>query len=150
MINNLIAGIKDQVSEKLQTEQGVSPDQVDGIMNVVKDVAGEKIGGELLSGNLGGVMNLFSDKPNTQEADSLQTSLTSGIMEGLIGKLGIDKSKASSIVNTVAPILIGFLTNKNNETAEDDTSPLTDLLGGAGGGGLGNIAKKALGGLFGK
>lgn len=150
MIDDLIAGIKDQVAGKLQQEEGVSPDQVDGIMDVVKDVSQEKIGGELLSGNLGGVMNLFSDQPNTQEADSLQTNLTSGIMEGLIGKLGIDRSKASSIVNTVAPILIGFLTNKNNETAADDASPLTDLLGGGNSGGLGGIAKDALGGLFGK
>lgn len=150
MIADLIAGLKDQVSGKLQTEANVSPNQVDGIMDVVKDVAGEKIGGELLGGNLGGVMNLFSDKPNTGDADSLQTGLTSGIMEGLIGKLGINKSKASSIVNIVVPALIGFVTNKNNETGEDDASPLTDLFGGGGEGGLGGIAKNALGGLFGK
>lgn len=146
MLDSLIEGLKGQVAGKLQTEAGVSEDQVNGIMEVVKNVAGEKIGGELLSGNLGGVMNLFSDKPNTQEADSLQTNLTSGIMEGLIGKLGIDKSKASSIVNVVAPILIGYLTNKNNETGEDDASPLTDLF--SGGGGIAGMAKDALGGLF--
>lgn len=149
MIDDLIAGIKGQIADKLQQEEGVSSNQVDGIMDVIKNVSQEKIGGELLGGNLSGVMNLFSDQPNTQEADSLQTNLTSGIMEGLIGKLGIDRSKASSIVNTVVPILIGFLTKKNNETAEDDASPLTDLLGGSGGG-LGDIAKNALGGLFGK
>lgn len=145
MLDQLISGIKDEISGKLQAEQGVSSDQVDGVMDVVSNVSQEKIGGELLGGNLDSVMNLFSDKPNTQEADSLQTNLTSGIMEGLIGKLGLDRSKASSIVNTVAPILIGFLTKKNNETADDDASPLTNLFGG---GDLGNIAKKTLGGLF--
>ncbi|HET8810780.1 MAG TPA: hypothetical protein VFM65_11025 [Flavobacteriaceae bacterium] len=145
MLDQLISGIKDEISGKLQAEQGVSSDQIDGVMDVVSNVSQEKIGGELLGGNLDSVMNLFSDKPNTQEADSLQTNLTSGIMEGLIGKLGLDRSKASSIVNTVAPILIGFLTKKNNETADDDTSPLTNLFGG---GDLGNIAKKTLGGLF--
>lgn len=145
-MENLINGLKEQVAGKLQSEAGVSGSQIDGIMNVVKNVAGEKIGSELLGGNLGSVMNLFSDKPNTQEADSLQTGLTSGIMEGLIGKLGFDKSKASSIVNIVVPILISFVTGKNNETAEDDSSALTDLFGG--GGDLGNMAKNALGGLF--
>lgn len=145
-MDNLINGLKDQVAGKLQAEEGVSGSQVDGILDVVKNVAGEKIGGELLGGNMGSVMNLFSDKPNTQEADSIQTGITSGIMEGLIGKLGFDESKASSIVNTVAPMLISFVTGKNNETPEDDTSALTDLFGG--GGGLGNIAKNALGKLF--
>lgn len=146
-MEHLINGLKDQVAGKLQTEAGVSSSQVDGIMDIIKNVSGEKIGEELLAGNMGSLMNLFSDKPNTQEADSLQTSLTSGIMEGLIGKLGFDKSKASSVVNIVVPMLIGFVTGKNNETAEDDASPITDLFGG---GGLGNIAKNALGGLFGK
>lgn len=149
MIEDLINGLKGQLSEKLQSEEGVSPTQVDGIMDVVKDVSQEKIGGELLSGNLGGVMSLFSDAPNTQEADSLQTSLTSGIMEGLIGKLGFDKSKASSIVNTVLPVLINLFTDKNKETPDGDASSLTGLFGGDGGG-LGGMVKKGLGGLFGK
>ena len=144
----MINGIKDQLSGKLETELNVSPDQVNRIMDVVSDVTKSKIGGKLLGGNLNDVMNLFSDKPNTQETDSIQTSLTSGIMEELIGKLGIDKSKASSIVNMVVPVVIGFLTKKNNETAEDDASPLTDIFGG--GDSLGDAAKNALGGLFGK
>lgn len=147
-MDDLINGLKSQVAGKLQAEAGVSGSQVDGIMDIVKNVAGEKIGGEMLSGGMGSLMNLFSDKPNTQEADSLQTGLTSGIMEGLIGKLGFDKSKASSVVNIVVPMLISFVTGKNNETAEDDASPLAELFGG--GSGLGNIAKNALGGLFGK
>ena len=149
MIEELINGLKGQLSEKLQSEEGVSPTQVDGIMDVVKDVSKEKIGGELLSGNLGGIMNLFSDESNTQEADSLQTGLTSGIMEGLIGKLGFDKSKASSIVNTILPVLISFLTDKNKETPSGDASALSGLFGDDGGG-LGGMVKKGLGGLFGK
>lgn len=149
MLDELIGGLKNQVAGQLKTEDGVSDIQVDGIMDVVKNVAGEKIGGELLGGNTDSVMNLFSEKTNTPQANSLQSGLESGIADGLMEKLGIDSEQASSIVSKLAPVLIGLFTEKNNETPEGDASSLTDLLGGSGGG-LGNLAKKALGGLFGK
>lgn len=145
MIDSIIGQLKNEVSGSLKDKAGVDDSQVNGIMDVVKNVAGEKIGKEMLSGNLGDVMNLFSDKSNSSGADGIQTSITTGVVNGLTDKLGISKDKAEMVTNIVIPALMKFITNKNKETADDDASPLTEMFGGSDK--LGGIGKK-LGGLF--
>ncbi len=106
MLDSIISTLKGEVSNNLQTEAGVESSKIDGIMDVVKSVASEKIGSEMLGGGLGSVMNLFSGKNNTTAADGLQTSITTGVVNGLIGKMGFSKEKASSVTNIVIPVLI--------------------------------------------
>ncbi|GGZ47671.1 DUF937 domain-containing protein [Mesonia mobilis] len=143
MLDSLLGSLKDQVAGKLQSEAGVDSSNIDGVMDVVKSVAGKKVGTEMLEGGLGNVMNLFSGKSNSTAANSLQTSITTGIVNGLIEKLGFSKDKASKVTNIVVPVLINLISKKNEETPDDDASPLKDLFGGGGS----NVAKK-LGGFF--
>lgn len=144
MLDTILGQLKGEVGSKLQSEQGVDSSQMDGIMGVVQSVAGEKIGKSLMGDGLNSVMNLFSDKPNTTSADSLQTDITGGIVTGLIEKLGFSSEKATSITSTVVPIIINLITSKNSETPDDDSSPITDIFGG---GDLGGLADK-VGGFF--
>lgn len=146
MIDSIIGLLKDEVSGSLKEKAGVDDSQVNGIMDVVKDVAGEKIGKEMLGGNLGDVKNLFSNKSNSSGADGLQTSITTGVVNGITDKLGISRDKAEMVTNMVIPALMKLITKKNDETSDDDSSSLTDMFGGSDKlGGLGN----KLGGLFG-
>lgn len=146
MIDSIIGQLKDEVAGSLKEKAGVDDSQVNGIMDVVKNVAGEKIGKEMLSGNLSDVLNLFSDKANSSGANSLQTSITSGVVNALADKLGMSKDKAEMVTNMVIPALMKFVTKKNSETSDDDASPLTEMFGGSDK--LGGLGKK-LGGLFG-
>lgn len=144
MLDTILGQLKNEVGPKLQSEAGVDSSQMDGIMGVVQSVAGEKIGKSLMGDGLNSVMNLFSDKPNTTQADTLQSDITGGIVSGLIEKLGFSSEKATSITSTIVPIIINLITKKNSETPDDDASPLTDLFGG---GDLGGLADK-VGGFF--
>lgn len=87
MLDAILGQIKGQVGEQLQQKEGVESSQLDGIMDVVQSVAGEKIGKQVLGDGLGSVMNLFSNNNNTTEADSLQSDITGGIVTSLIEKL---------------------------------------------------------------
>ncbi len=148
MLDNIISQLKDKVGGELQRKENVDSGQVDGIMDVVKNVAMEKVGKEMLGGGLENVMNLFGKKENHTGGDKLQSEISTGIMGGLMEKLGFDKGKAGSIVTMILPLLMKFITDKNSETADDDASPLKDLFGGGVKGGIGGAAGKALGGLF--
>ncbi|MBR9919175.1 hypothetical protein GYB29_16245 [bacterium] len=145
MIDAILSQLKDSVAGELTEKAGVSQDQIPQIMDIVGNVTKEKVSEEVSSGNIGALMNLFSDKENSGLADGIQTALKSGIVNQLAAKLGFDEGKAGQIANIVIPTIVGLLTKKNKETPDTDTSMLTDLLGKSGG--LGDLAK-GLGGLF--
>jgi len=147
MIDSIINSLKDQVGDQLKNEANLDNSGMDTVMDVVKSVATEQVGKQLMGGGVDTLMNLFSDKDNKSEANDLQSSMTSGVMDGLTDKLGISSAQASSIANMVLPMLMKLITERNKDTPDDDASPLKDIFGG-GGGGLDDLAGKALGGLF--
>lgn len=145
MLDSIISGLKDQVSGKLKAEAGVEENELGSIMDVVKGVTGKEVGKEMLGGNLSGVMSLFSKGSNNQAANGIQTSVTTGIVSGLIEKLGFSKDKATTVTNIVVPALLSLITKKNASTPDDDATPLKDLFGGSDlAGGIG----KKIGGFF--
>jgi hypothetical protein len=99
----------------------------------------------MTSGNLSNLMNLFSDKPNNDGANRIQSNIHSNILSELTGKLGISPEISGKIAAVALPALIGMITRKNNTTPDDDPSPLTELFGGAKGTNLGGLANELLG-----
>jgi hypothetical protein len=83
----------------------------------------------MLEGGLDTAMNLFSNKPNNSGASLLQSNITQGIVRGLMQKIGLHSSTATTIAGIAVPLLMNLITKKNNETPEDDPSPLNELFG---------------------
>ncbi len=147
MFSNILGSLKDSVASELREKAGVSEDQLPQIFDQIGRVTKEKLGGEVASGNLDSVMNLFSNKRNSAGANGIQTSLTSAIVSSLAGKFGIDEAKAKSIANIVIPKLMSMITSKNEETPDSDSSFLSGMVGGGSVDMMGK-AKDALGGMF--
>ena len=143
MIDAIMNQLKQQVGSELQQKEQVNASELNGIFDVVKEQTAEKVGENMLDQGLDGVMSLFSNKDNNKQADSLQASITGGIVDSLQKKLGFSGSKATGIVSIIMPYLLQLLTDKNAETPDDDPSPIKDILGGS----MGSIGDK-LGGLF--
>lgn len=143
MIDAIMNQLKEQVGGQLQQKENVSSSELSGIFDVVKEQATQKVGENMLDQGLDGVMSLFSKNDNNKQADSLQASITGGIVDSLQKKLGFSGSKATGIVAIIMPYLLQLITNKNAETPDDDPSPIKDILGGS----MGSIGDK-LGGLF--
>ena len=148
MFSTIISSLKDSVSSELKEKAGVSQDQLPQIFDLVGDVTKQKLGGEVASGNLDSLMNLFSKSDNTSAASGIQASLTSGIVASLANKFGMDESKAISIANIVVPKLISLVTDKNSETSDSDSSLLSGMLGGGDSSDMIGKAKDAFGGFF--
>lgn len=130
MIENLIEGLKDQIGGQILDKTDVQSDLLPDIFSVIGDTAKTEVKNSMLDGGLDTVMNLFSNKPNDSGANLLQSNITQGIVSGLIQKIGLNSSTASTIAGVAVPLLMNLITKKNNETPEDDPSPLNALFGG--------------------
>jgi uncharacterized protein YidB (DUF937 family) len=154
MIETILNGLKGQVGGELQQKAGVNPSMLDDILKVTGNVATKEVSKEMLSGNIGAVMNLFSKQENNAQANSLQSNIMNGMVSGFVQKLGLNQQTATMATNIILPVLMNLITKKNSETPDDDASPLTDLFnpkgGAAGSNPIGGLIGKALGGLFGK
>jgi len=132
MIENLIEGLKDQIGGQILDKTDVQSNQLPDIFSVIGDTAKTEVKNSMLDGGLDTVMNLFSNKPNNSGANLLQSNITQGIVSGLIQKIGLNSSTASTIAGVAVPLLMNLITKKNNETPEDDPSPLNALIGDTG------------------
>jgi hypothetical protein len=129
MIENLIESLKDQIGGQILDKTDVQPDQLPRILSVLGDSTKAEVRNSMLEGGLGTVMNLFSNKPNSSGADLLQSNITQGIVRGLIQKIGLKSSTASVIAGIALPLLMDMVTQRNNETPDDDPSPIKALFG---------------------
>jgi hypothetical protein len=130
MIESLIEGLKDQIGGQILDKTDVQSNQLPDIFSVIGDTAKTEVKNSMLDGGLDTVMNLFSNKPNNSGANLLQSNITQGIVSGLIQKIGLNSSTATTIAGIAVPLLMNLITKKNNETPEDDPSPLNALFGG--------------------
>ncbi|MCF0070096.1 hypothetical protein LZD49_06405 [Dyadobacter sp. CY261] len=132
---------------------------------VMNTLVGSITGGlqeEAQSGNVGGIMNLFSGESGTSAASLLNNPIVASIATNAIGaivqKFGLNSQVAANIVNSVLPSVLGAVISKMNGTGSGgfDLGSLVQMGGGLFGGGkdekpgsggidLGGM----LGGLFG-
>src|SRR4030043_637742 len=128
MIENLIKGLKDQLGDQILTKTDVKPNQLKNIFSVIGNATKSEVKNSMMSDGLGTVMNLFSNKPNNSQANVLQSNIANSIVSGLISKLGLSHSTASLISQIAVPALMNLVTKKNNETPEDDPSPIKEIF----------------------
>ncbi len=153
MLDMILNGLKDQVGGELQQKAGVNSNMLDDILKITGSVATKEVSKEMLGGNLGAVMNLFSNNSNNSQASSLQDNIMNGMVSNFVQQLGLKKETAGMVTSIIIPALMSMITKKNAETPEDDASPLTDLFNTTGNSSdnpLGGLIGKTLGGLFGK
>jgi hypothetical protein len=144
MLEELIGKLKSEVGGQLSQAQ-LPAGSMESIFSVIGDAVKKEASGQIIGGNLSHLMNLFSDKPNTESANQIQSDMHSGVVSELTSKLGISPEQSKGIAEVALPALINMITKKNNTTPDDDPSPLHELFGESGGGGLGEAAKNLLG-----
>ena len=148
MLEELINAVKSEVGGQLNEGVSLPQGSIDNVLSVIGDVAKKEVTGQMLGGNLSDVMNLFSDKPNNAGANLLQSNISSGAISNLTSRLGLSPEISKNVAGVVIPALIKLITSKNNATPADDPSPLHEIFGTGGQGGLLGAAEGMLGNLL--
>ena len=129
MIEKLLEGLQSQIGGEILEKTDVKANQLPDVFGVIGDTTKKEVKKSMLDGGVGTVMNLFSKKPNNSAANSLQTNISSGIVSGLVQKLGLSSSSASMVAGIALPAIMNMVSKKNSETPEDDPSPINALFG---------------------
>jgi uncharacterized protein YidB (DUF937 family) len=150
MLEQIMNSIKSEVGGKLSDNSNLPAGSIEKIFSTLSDVVKKEVTGQMLSGNLSHLMNLFSDQPNTDQANVIQSNIHSDFVGNLMSKFGLSQETSTGIAATAVPALINAITKKNSTTADDDPSPLHELFGTAGNSGIFDTAKGLLGGFLNK
>ena len=150
MLEQLISSLKSEVGGQIMDQTNLPSGHLDQILTVISDVTKKEVAGHILEGKLSEVMNLFSNQPNTDGANQLQSNISSGVVSNLTSKLGLSPELSNNITSIALPALIKAVTKHNSSTPDDDPSPLHELFGTAGNGGFLGTAKNLLGGFLNK
>lgn len=148
MIEEFLGKLKSEVGGQISGQTDVSSNNMDGIFSVVGDVVKKEATKEMLGGNISGLMDLFSDKPNGASGDKIQSNMFSGIVSDLVSKLGLSKSQSKTVTEIALPALISMISKKSSGSSKDTGSVLTEIFGGGDKDGIGGMAKDLLGGFF--
>ena len=146
MFDKILSGIKDEALGAINDNPDIPNSKLDDILDIVGDVTKKEVSKESSSTGLENLMNLFSDKKNNSTADSIQDNIKGAVIEKLVGSKNFKQAAAKEAVNAILPMVLNKITKKNNETADDDASPLGEIFGsllggGKGGGLLSNLLK---------
>jgi uncharacterized protein YidB (DUF937 family) len=147
MLEQLISSLKSEIGGQLGNQAQLSSGKLEGVFSVISNVVKNEVTGQMARGNLSHLMNLFSDKTNTDAANQIQSNIHSGVVDALVSKLGLSPEASSQVAQTAVPKLINIITKKNNTTPDNDPSPLHEIFGGGGKGIIGE-AENLLGGIF--
>jgi hypothetical protein len=149
-LEQLINSLKSEVGGQLSNQTNLSSDHIDKVLSIIGDETNKEVTGQMLGGNLSHLMNLFSDKPNNEEANAMQSNISSGVISRFTSKLDLSPEISKSIADVALPSLINMITKKNNTTPDDDPSPLHELFETGGNSDILGDAKKLLGGFLSK
>ena len=150
MLEQIMNSLKSEVGGKLSDNSNLPEGSMEKIFSTLSDVVKKEVTGQMLSGNLPHLMNLFSNQPNTDQADVIQSNIHSDFVENLMSKFGLSQETSTGIAATAVPALINAITKKNSTTSDDDPSPLHELFGTSGNNGILGTAKSLLGGFLNK
>lgn len=145
MLDKLLKELKSEVGGQITNQTKLPAGNLDKVFSVIGDVTKKEVTRQMVGGDLSNIMNLFSRQQNNSGANLLQSNITSGVISGLVSKLGISRELSGSIAGIAIPALINMITKKNSVTPDNDPSPLNEIFGAAGKKGLGGIAKNMLG-----
>jgi hypothetical protein len=83
---------------------------MENMFSIIGNVVKKEATGQIIGGNLSDLMNLFSDKQNTENADQIQSNMHSGVVSELTSKLGISPEQSKGIAEVALPALINMIT----------------------------------------
>ena len=145
MLDQILGGLKGNLGSVL-SENNLSADKLDDLVELTGESITETAGSEVASGNMSGVMDLLKGNGDTGYSNPIVSSIISSLVGKVTSAFGMDEGAANGLAASVIPMAIKAISSKFNSEGGDE-SALTSMLG-LGGGGMMDKAKDLLGGFL--
>jgi hypothetical protein len=156
MLDQIIQFAKDQMGEQVKGQHGLDDNQQSEIFSIAQSSLFESIKGQITSGNLNQMMEMFNGKTDA-DGGAVSGNMQNTVVQGLMDKFGFDNNKAGGIAQSVIPAILNRFSSPESGSA-DNVGDLVKKIGldadsgvasivsqFTGDGGIGNMVK----GLFG-
>ena len=162
MLDSIMDGLKGQLTSTIAEKTGLDLGQAEQAVPVAKDSISEGITSAISGGNVSGILGMLQGAAGGDAAGLVQNTVYKGIagnfINGLVSKLGIPESMASTVSSVALPFIMSKIGNQakaEGDTDDIDQSSVMSALGldaggllgkagdllGGGGGGLGGMFK---------
>ena len=144
MLEELIGKLNSEVGGQINSQTQLPTGNMDGIFSVIGNVVKNEAGKQMVSGNLSNLTNLFSDKPNNDVANQIQSKMHSDVISELTSKMGISMEQSKGVAEIALPALIEMIA-KQSANSKGNSSSLSEIFGATNSGGLMGIVIGFLG-----
>lgn len=147
MFENLLNLVKEHAGEAIVNNPAIPNEKNDEAIHATTNSIVDTLKGQLTSGNLSSIMDMFKGGGAAVNASSVGTAVHGNVVTDLMSKFGIDNAQASNIASSLIPkVMENFVskTNDPNDKSFDVSSIVSSLGGGSAAGGIGGMLK----GLF--
>ena len=111
MLVHLLNAAKGQLEDVILT-QGIAANKLDDITGLLKDTLTQGVMDQVNSGNLDGIINLFTGKEEATNGSPIVSSMISMFTQKAASSLGLNTSEAGGIAVAVIPMLVQMVQNK--------------------------------------
>ena len=145
MFEPIVNAIKGEFAEKAQSALGLEASQIEPTIKCVSGSLVDTVKKQVFGGKLDDVISLLTGSTPAEANNPLMSELSTGMIDSLSTRLGLDASKSQQITNFAVPFAVQKITEKFKESGNT-----ADLDGFASFIGIDkNILKSVSGGLGG-
>src|SRR5688572_14025760 len=121
MISDLINMAKTELMDKVSQNTPLDSQQAAESIEIGGNSIFDSLKQEVLSGNMSGVMQVFSGglNPETAMSNPIVSSIAKNFIGSLISRLGLSEQMSATVVNFVLPYLLSFLGNKAKQNPQE-------------------------------
>jgi len=145
MLENLIQLVKENAGEAIINNPAIPNEKNDAAVETAASSIFDQLKGQIGSGGIESITNLFQGGGVSQE---MLSNLSAGTAGDLMKKFGLDSNAAGGIVQKLIPVVMDKFVKKTNDP-NDKSFDLQGIIGSLTGGGQAGGILNTIKGLFG-
>lgn len=149
MLDQITGLVKNQAMDYMQnsSEEKLTDEQMNGVADAAQESVVGGLKEELMSGNVSGIQGLLTGGAAGMGGNPIVQKIISMFGGSLVSKVGLSTALAGGLSAGMIPKIMGSLGGKFQSQDEGDSAfDVSNIAGLAGGGGIGNMIKGAIGG----
>ncbi|MFN8310790.1 MAG: hypothetical protein U0T73_12580 [Chitinophagales bacterium] len=138
MFEELVQLVTQQAQDQIVKNDAIPNEHNEGAINEVAGAIKNGLAGQLGSGNLGGVMELFGGKGGDMASNPIVQNIVQSAAAGIASKFNVDPSKAQSIATSLIPQVMSHFTQQTADP-NNSTFNMNQVVQSLGGGTAGGV-----------